>query len=152
MEPAPPTAAVPDQRSAMLERFGFLARLLVRLLFQHVRVRPEAVERIRQLAEQGTLIYVMRYRSVVDYLLANAVLLREGLPLARFAPGVSTLWFRPLRDALAWLARRGRPAMSPHLACRGLLARGEPVLLFMRSRTVATRRRRERAPRAAVPA
>jgi glycerol-3-phosphate O-acyltransferase len=139
--PAPP-AAVPDQRSAMLERFGILARLLVRLLFQHVRVRPEAVERIRQLAEQGTLIYVMRYRSVVDYLLANAVLLREGLPLARFAPGVSTLWFRPLRDALGWLARRGRPAMSPHLACRGLLARGEPVLLFMRSRTVAARRRR----------
>jgi glycerol-3-phosphate O-acyltransferase len=137
---APP--AVPDQRSAMLERFGVLARILVRLLFQHVRVRPEAVERIRQLAGQGTLIYVMRYRSVVDYLLANAVLLREGLPLARFAPGVSTLWFRPLRDAIAWLARRGRSPMSPHLACRGILAHGDPVLLFMRSRTVAARRRR----------
>ena len=108
-----------------------------------MRVRAEAVERVRQLAEQGTLIYVMRYRSVVDYLLANAVLLREGLPLARFAPGVSTLWFRPLRDALA-LARPARPAarVSPHLACRGLLAQGEPVLLFMRSRTVAARRRR----------
>jgi glycerol-3-phosphate O-acyltransferase len=139
-----PTAAqaVPDQRSAMLERFGVLALILVRLLFQHVRVRAEAVERVRQLAEQGTLIYVMRYRSVVDYLLANAVLLREGLPLARFAPGVSTLWFRPLRDAIGWLARRGRPAMSPHLACRGILAHGDPVLLFMRSRTVAARRRR----------
>src|SRR5262245_6652582 len=139
-----PTAspAVPDQRSAMLERFGALARVLVRLLFQHVRVRQEAVERIRQLAGQGTLIYVMRYRSVVDYLLANAVLLREGLPLARFDPGVSTLWFRPLRDAIAWLARRGRSPMSPHLACRGLLAQGDPVLLFMRSRTVAARRRR----------
>jgi glycerol-3-phosphate O-acyltransferase len=134
--------AVPEQRSAMLERFGVLALILVRLLFRHVRVRQEAVERIRQLAGQGTLIYVMRYRSVVDYLLANAVLLREGLPLARFAPGVSTLWFRPLRDAIAWLARRSRPPMSAHLACRGLLAHGDPVLLFMRSRTVAARRRR----------
>jgi glycerol-3-phosphate O-acyltransferase len=135
-------AAVPEQRSAMLARFGVLALILVRLIFQHVRVRAEAVERIRQLAEQGTLIYVMRYRSVIDYLLANAVLLREGLPLARFAPGVSTLWFRPLRDAVAWLARHGRPAMSPHLACRGILGHGDPVLLFMRSRTVAARRRR----------
>src|SRR4029079_12180641 len=112
--PAPP--AVPEQGSAMLQLFGVLALILVRLIFQHVRVRAEAVERIRQLAEQGTLIYVMRYRSVIDYLLATAVLLREGLPLARFAPGVSTLWFRPLRDAVAWLARRSRPAMSPHLA------------------------------------
>src|SRR5262245_18909703 len=104
MEQPPAAPAVPEQRSAMLQRFGVLALIPVRLRFQHVRVRQEAVERIRQLAQQGTLIYVMRYRSVVDYLLANAVLLREGLPLARFAPGVSTLWFRPLRDALAWIA------------------------------------------------
>jgi glycerol-3-phosphate O-acyltransferase len=138
----PPAATPPDQRSAMLVRFGLLARLLVRLLFRHVRVRAEAVQRVRELATQGTIIYVMRYRSVVDYLLANAVLLREGLPLARFAPGVSTLWCRPLGDALAWFWRRGRPLMSPHLACRALVARGEPVLLFMRSRAVAGRRRR----------
>src|SRR5207253_9090524 len=83
--PAPrPVAA---QRSTMLERFGVVARLLVHLLFRHVRVRAEAVEHLRELAHQGTLIYVMRYRSALDYLLVNAVLLREGLPLARFAPG-----------------------------------------------------------------
>jgi len=44
-EPAAPPA-VPDQRSAMLQRFGVLALILVRMLFQHVRVRQEAVERI----------------------------------------------------------------------------------------------------------
>ncbi|HTD26774.1 MAG TPA: hypothetical protein VK649_07345, partial [Candidatus Elarobacter sp.] len=53
--PERPTA----QRSTMLERFGPLARLLVHLLFRHVRVRAEAVEHLRQLAQQGTLIYVM---------------------------------------------------------------------------------------------
>ena len=136
--PERPTA----QRSTMLERFGPLARLLVHLLFRHVRVRAEAVEHLRQLAQQGTLIYVMRYRSALDYLLVNAVLLREGLPLARFAPGVSTVVFRPLGELIGWLLRRRRRARGGHAACSALVARGESVLLFMRSQAVAGRRRR----------
>src|SRR5690348_5817305 len=87
----PPPPAAPDQRAGRVARFGLLARLLVHVLFRHVRVRPEAVEHLRQLAQQGTLIYVMRYRSTLDYLLVNWLLLREGLPRARFAPGVSTV-------------------------------------------------------------
>src|SRR5207253_11163057 len=124
--------AVPEQRSTMLERFGILARILARFLFRHVHVRPEAVEHLRQLARQGTLVYVMRYRSTLDYLLVNAVLLREGLPLARFAPGVSTVAFRPLGELLGWLFRRRRRAGGGHVACSALVARGESVLLFMR--------------------
>ena len=140
---APPSPRpVAAQRSTMLERFGVLARLLVHLLFRHVRVRAEAVEHLRQLARQGTLIYVMRYRSALDYLLVNAVLLREGLPLARFAPGVSTVAFRPLGELLGWLFRRRRRAGGGHAACSALVARGESVLLFMRSQAVAGRRRR----------
>ena len=140
---APAPEPVPEQRSTMLERFGIVARLLVRFLFRHVRVRPEAVEHLRQLAEQGSLIYVMRYRSLIDYLLVNAVLLREGLPLARFAPGVSTVPFRPLGDMLGWIFRRRRRARAAaHAACSALVAQGEPVLLFMRSQAVAGRRRR----------
>jgi glycerol-3-phosphate O-acyltransferase len=127
----------------MLERFGLFARLLVRFAFRHVRVRSEAVERVRQLARQGTVIYVMRYRSAIDYLLVNAVFLREGLPLARFAPGVSTRWWRPVGE---WLRRpwgRGAAArQGAHAACAELVAAGEPVLLFMRSQAVAARQRR----------
>ncbi|TMA68348.1 MAG: hypothetical protein E6J69_08110 [Deltaproteobacteria bacterium] len=138
-----PAAAVPEQRSTMLERFGLLARLLVRLIFSRVRLRPEAIEHLRQLARQGTIIYVMRYRSTLDYLLVNAVLLREGLPLARFAPGVSTVRFRPLGDMLRWTFRfRKRARAAAHAACAGLVAVREPVLVFMRSQAVAARRRR----------
>jgi len=139
----PASAPVPEQRSTMLERFGIVARILVRLLFSQVRVRPEAVERLRQLSRQGTIIYVMRYRSTIDYLLVNAVLVREGLPLARFAPGVSTVAFRPFREMLRWVYRwRGRARAAKHAACTALVAQGEPVLLFMRSQSVAGRRRR----------
>ena len=123
----------------MLERFGLLAGLLVRFVFAHVRVRPELVERVRQLASQGGVIYVMRYRSMVDYLLVNAVLRREGLPLARFAPGVSTVWWRPFPAIVRWYLGRGSRTVE---RCAALVEAGEPVLIFMRSRTVAGRRRR----------
>ncbi|HLK10469.1 MAG TPA: 1-acyl-sn-glycerol-3-phosphate acyltransferase [Candidatus Binatia bacterium] len=135
--------AVREQPSAMLERFGVLARLLVHLAFRHVRVRPEAIDRVRQLARQGTVIYVMRYRSAIDYLLVNAVLLREGLPLARFAPGVSTWWWRPFGEWLRGARRRASAdRQSAHAACGALVEAGEPVLLFMRSHAVTARRRR----------
>jgi glycerol-3-phosphate O-acyltransferase len=134
---------VPEQGSTMLERFGVLARLLVRVLFRHVHLRPEAIEELRRLSAQGTVVYVMRYRSTLDYLLVNWVLLREGLPLARFAPGVSTVWARPLGDLLRWVFRRRRRARAAaHVACMALVAEGAPVLLFMRSLSVAGRRRR----------
>jgi glycerol-3-phosphate O-acyltransferase len=133
----------PAHRSTMLERFGPVARLLIWLAFPRVFVRPELVERVRQLATQGTVVYVMRYRSAIDYLLVNAVLLREGLPLARFAPGVSTVWWRPIGEMVGRLLRRGPGTAGTDLAaCGELVAAGESVLLFMRSHTVAGRRRR----------
>ena len=143
LAPAPPRAPepVPVQRSTMLERFGLLARVLIRLLFRHVHVRPEAVEHLRALARQGTLIYVMRYRSTLDYLLVNAVLLREGLPLARFAPGISTVRFRPLREIAGWVFRRRPARAAMHAACTTLVGGGESVLVFMRSQAVAGRAR-----------
>jgi hypothetical protein len=85
----PPSATVPEQRSTMLDRFGVIARILVRLLFRHVACgRPSSVcassrDKARDLPSCGTA-----RRST---LLVNAVLLREGLPLARFAPSVSTV-------------------------------------------------------------
>src|SRR5262245_17008513 len=138
----PISTSVPEQRSAMLTRFGSIARLLVRFAFQHVQVPDDVVARVRSLAVQGTVIYVMRYRSVIDYLLLNAVLLREGLPLAEFAPGVSLLWCRRLGDLVRgwWRARPPGPR-ADHAACAGLVAAGRPVLLFMRNRSVIARRR-----------
>jgi glycerol-3-phosphate O-acyltransferase len=131
------------ERSAMLTRFGILGRLLVSLVFQHVQVLPESVAHVRKLAETHTIVYVMRYRSIIDYLLVNAVLLREGLPLARFAPGVSMLPWGPLGELLRWLTgRRPRPQRTAPARCGALVAAGQPVLLFMRSQTVAGRRRR----------
>src|SRR5262249_50287299 len=71
------------------------------------------------------------------------VLLREGLPLPRFAPEVSTVAFRPFGEILSWVfRRRSAGRTSAHAACAALVVAGDPVLLFMRSRAVAGRRRR----------
>jgi glycerol-3-phosphate O-acyltransferase len=135
--------AAPAHHSAMVRRFGLLPRAFARLAFRHVRIDPGDIERLRRLASQGALVYVMRYRSLVDYFLINDMLLREGLPLARYANGVSSLWMRPLRDLLAALISRLR---SLHLFGKEirrfrerdlvaqLAAHGRSILLFLRSR------------------
>lgn len=142
-EPVPVQSSLGAERSSMVSRFGLIVRPIVYFAFRRARVEPAQIERVRRLGEGRPLIYVMRYRSVIDYLLVNAVLLREGLPLARFAPGLSTVWWRPLRSMLGWLGRRRGGVRRPApLRCASYVAAGEPVLLFMRSRTVAGRRRR----------
>ena len=142
--PTPPTPPAPvvDERSTMLSRFGPLARLLVAIAFRFVRMPADAGPRLRQLAEQGTLVYVMRYRSALDYLLVNAVLLREGLPLARFAPGMSTVWWRPVREWFRRYGPRPDPRRPAPAICGPAVASGSPVLVFLRSQAVWGRRRR----------
>ncbi len=160
---SPPPEAAPRtsvggraHHSAMVRRFGLLPRWFARIAFQHVRVDPADIERLRRLTNEGTLVYVMRYRSLVDYFLVNYILLREGLPLARFSNGISSTWLRPLRDMLGVLWTRVR---STHLFGKelrqfrerdlvGQLAvHGRSVLLFIRSRgQIPPRGRAAKAP------
>jgi glycerol-3-phosphate O-acyltransferase len=138
-EPAPPPLV--DERSTMLTRFGPIARPLVAVALRFVRMPVESVERIRALAASGTIVYVMRYRSAIDHLLVNAVLLREGLPLARFAPGMSTVWWRPVRQ---WFHRYEPRADTRRRAspfCGRAVTSGAPILIFLRNRAVFGRRR-----------
>jgi glycerol-3-phosphate O-acyltransferase len=140
----------------MLRRFGLPARWFARRAFRHVRVDPDDIARVRRLATQGTVVYVMRYCSLVDYFLVNYVLLREELPLSRFANGVSTMWFRPLRDLLAalWSGLRSLHLFGKQLRrfrerelVSHLTTHGRSVLLFIRTRRreMASRDRRGRS-------
>ena len=64
----------------MSQRLGWIHRLLSRYAFAFVHVDAKFVERVRRLAERGTVVFVMRNRSIADYLLIRSVFLREGLP------------------------------------------------------------------------
>jgi glycerol-3-phosphate O-acyltransferase len=159
-EPVPPTEApLGEERphhSAMRRHFGFFANLFARAAFRYVQIDAQDIARLRRLAEQGTLVYVMRYRSLVDYFLVNYLLLREGLPLPLFANDISSLWLRRFGEIIRGLwhglrsLRRSpeeRQARSRDLAAR-LTASGRSVLLFIRSsRRTAGARTRGRGPR-----
>lgn len=131
-----------------LRRFGWLPGLLCRKFFAYVRVETGAIEHIRSLAARGNIVYVMRYRSLVDYLLIAFILMREGLPLPEFVSDIPTLVLRPLREIVATLWRRLRPAQmlgkelrryEDRDRCQRLVSQGRPVLIFMRSRAPGVR-------------
>ncbi len=159
-EPATATTGAPPPKppahhSAMVRRFGLLPRWFARLAFQNVRLDPADIERLRRLASQGSLVYVMRYRSLVDYFLVNWVLLREGLPLPRFANGISSTWLRPLRDLLGilWVRLKSLQLFGKEVRrfrerdlVAQLVAHGRSVLLFIRSSRVVVGRARASMP------
>lgn len=138
--PATPVADQPLHPSAMRTRFNWVAELVAGLLFKKVVVNDRAVEKIRELSARGTVVYAMRQRSLVDYLLLNYVLRREGLPLPVFANGVTATMLAPLRDIFARLreivgSRTGESTtMQDHDSCARAVAAGKPVLVFMRGR------------------
>jgi len=127
-----------------ITRFGFWPGLFCRTVLTHVRIDPGVVEHIRTLSQRGSIVYVMRYRSLVDYLLLAHLLMREGLPLPEFVSNVATLLLRPLGEIVTTLWRRIRTVglirrrELKHAEdldrCQRLVQQGRPVLIFMRSR------------------
>src|SRR5581483_433317 len=140
-----PTGAEPGGNpSAMTERFGRLQRYVAIRLTEHVHLDPRAVSQVRALGQSGTIVYVMRNRSLLDYFLINWLFVREGLPLARFANGISAWWFLPIASGVRRLARslarlrigrRAPGAPRERERAAELVATGQPILLFLRARS-----------------
>ncbi len=127
--------------SRMLPSFGLLLRGLARFFFSRIDDESCDVQPIREAARKGSLVYVMRTRSLLDYLYFNHFVRSKGLPLARFANGVRAGRYAPFAKVLRsfwtrlrWRRRHGwrlpDPVGSGYLA--RLVRRGEPVLLFLR--------------------
>jgi glycerol-3-phosphate O-acyltransferase len=156
---SPADVSLGENHSAMHRHFGFFANLFARVAFRHVQIDSQDIARLRRLADQGTLVYVMRYRSLVDFFLVNYLLLREGLPLPLFTNDISSLWLRRFGEILRGLwhglrslgrSHEERQARERDLAAR-LTAHGRSVLLFIRSsrRVAGGRTRGARGPREA---
>ncbi|MGH7856776.1 MAG: hypothetical protein ACREQY_05545, partial [Candidatus Binatia bacterium] len=126
----------------MSQRLGWLHSLLSRWAFAFVHVDPRFVERVQELGRRGTIVYVMRYRSVADYLLISSVFVRDGLPLPQFSNGLAIGWFRTLRWIVGRIAHRlarrqilghrERTLEDREVAAR-LASEGHPILLFLRA-------------------
>ena len=121
-EPTPQASLPPaDPLSAMTPRFNFFFRWFARRFFSHFGLDEKSVAKLRELERRGSVVYVMRYASRLDYFLFNALFLREGLRLSRFANGIRFHFYRPLLELLAHLAGtagRGRSRAGPQLRAR----------------------------------
>ncbi len=138
-------------RSAMTERFNFVFRFFSDRFFRHFRLAPEVVERLKALEARGSVVYVMRYSSRLDYFLFNWLFLRHGLRLSSFANSIHFYYYRPLTQLIPIMFRlqRGRPREVEHSedleAVRARVEAGESLFLFLRTQRLRPFLRRRRS-------
>ena len=119
--------------TAMIERPGPVLRWFFGRFFREIAFPAEGAEKIRRAAERGTVVYVCKTLSYIDYLYFSYAFLKYALPLSRFANGVKTLLMQPVGRILAgalrlWRERRTAPAAELARVVR----QGESALLFLK--------------------
>ncbi len=126
--------------SRMLPRLGPLLRMFARFFFHKIEDDSDLAA-VHKAASQGSLVYVMRTRSLLDYLFFNSFYLRRSLPLAGFCNGVSTTLFGPISTAIRRLRSlyqmrvgygRELPSAIDSGYLSGFLSRGSTAFLFLR--------------------
>jgi glycerol-3-phosphate O-acyltransferase len=135
-------SAPPDLRSAMTPRFNLFFRWFARRYFRHLALDPEDEAHLRRLESRGSVVYVMRYASRLDYFLMNALFARQGLRLSGFANGIRFWYYRPLVDGLRvfWRGRKADAAavaedadVAERRTARALVESGRSLFLFLRT-------------------
>ena len=138
-EAPPPLDTLTDPMSSMASRFNFVFRWFAARFFGHFGLDDATVQQLRALEDRGSVVYVMRYSSRLDYFLFNTLFLRHGLRLSRLANGVHFYYYQPLFSALKTFLtrRRGEPREVRHSQQResvqGLVRSGESMFLFLRT-------------------
>lgn len=130
------SADLRDSLSAMTPRFNLFFRWFAKRFFREIHLDDATVARLRALEAAGSVVYVMRYASRLDYFLCNWLFVRHGLRLSSFANGIHFDYYRPLHQSIAarwraWLERRR------------LLRAGGPLSAVERDRVRAQLRGRE---------
>jgi glycerol-3-phosphate O-acyltransferase len=125
---------------AMHDRYGPFLRSFFARYFNPIQFPQAGAERLRELACQGTLVYLSRSASLIHFLYLNHVCLQHELPLARFVNGVDPvlvqpvdqLWHRLQRmgdEDEAGIEEEGEDVTARQLARQ--LAQGRAALLFL---------------------
>jgi glycerol-3-phosphate O-acyltransferase len=130
--------------SAMVERFNLLFRSFADRFFKHFSLETDVVEHLKSLEARGSVVYVMRYSSRLDYFLFNTLFLRHGLRLSSFANAIRFYSYRPLLQVLPIMfrMRRGRPHEVTHCEdcdmVRAEVEAGRSLFLFLRTQRLKT--------------
>ncbi|MDP6979613.1 MAG: 1-acyl-sn-glycerol-3-phosphate acyltransferase [Myxococcota bacterium] len=131
-----------DPVTAMVPAFNALARWFARRYFGHFELEAETVKNLRDMEERGSVVYVMRYSSRLDYFLLNTLFAREGLRLSAFANGIHFHIFGTFLNALRTTFKRARgvPPEAQHehdrQHARALALGGQSQFLFLRTERI----------------
>lgn len=126
----------------MTPRFNVFFRWFARRFFRTFDLDDETVASLRELEREGSVVYVMRYASRLDYFLFNTLFVREGLRLSACANGLHFYYYRPLVEGLATLRLRvsGRLHSNHATDCahaRESALQGGSQFLFLRTARLA---------------
>lgn len=120
-------------------RPSFLLRYTLDRLFARVSIPPRHVERLRQLGQQGILVYALKYRSNLDFLFFNRRYRALDLPCPEFAFDLNLWFWQPLvhliqicSTTINYLFRRKawpNPFINGHF--QQMLTAGHHGLLFL---------------------
>ncbi len=108
---------------------GRLARALFDRLFSHIEVDAEWASAVRAARERGTVVYIARARSVLEFLGIDDLTRRRGLPRIQFTNDLGVPFFQPFGGRAY---RREARAVREPAALADTLALGASALLFLR--------------------
>lgn len=115
------------QRGAKL-KISFFLSIIQAILVRYIKVDEEWVAKARTAASQGSLVFVLRNRSLIDLLCLRGLCRQHGLPEVSFVAGLSALSYAPL---ICWIASFFRPKRENPLR-DGLAASGSAVVFLRR--------------------
>lgn len=145
------TAISQSTPSAMADRFNLFFRFFAKRFFQHFSLDEAVVARLKALEKRGSVVYVMRYSSRLDYFLFNTLFLRHGLRLSSFANAIHFYYYRPIGSVLSTMLqlRRGRPREVEHVEDREAVTAevdaSRSLFLFLRTQRLRTFLRRRKS-------
>lgn len=84
------------QPLAMHDSYGPFLRSFFARYFNPIRFPEQAIERIRELAGKGDIVYLSRSANLLHFMYLNHVCNQHGLPLARFVNGVDPTLLQPI--------------------------------------------------------
>ncbi len=137
-----PDPEVADPTSSMTGRFNFFFRWFARRYFRHIDIDEHTVREFRSLEAKGSVVYVMRYASRLDYFLFNTLFIRHGLRLSALANGLSFYYYQPFWSGIRrWWERRKMSGGDRWKADRErslqkaveVVRSGESMFLFLRT-------------------
>lgn len=102
------------------------------LLVRYVKISEDWVERVRAAAARGPVVFVLRNRSLIDFLCLRGLCRRHGLPEVGFVSGLSPFVFLPWWRWLASLFRRRLPDRQRRRLADTFRARGSAVVFLRR--------------------